>query len=235
MKKGEEEGGKYVKPSHIPVWVEQDETICTDHVETTTTGFTGEEENECIARGVVEFVDKWLALLQRSGSVKPQARPRVLAAQSLQYIKRLRVVGHKHDTIRRLRPQPLQKRLDDGEFARQFWSAVVPAAATLDLRRKEVATVFKALGVRSTWLESVPYELRMIAELLEHRDGCETARRHTGCCCSLSLVQRMFSKVAIDVRLRLCETHTHDLHDFWREMCREQSVCATKDESVDKR
>jgi hypothetical protein len=58
----------------VPTYrIEQDETICSDQVDTTTTGFTTQQKDGFFAFWIVEPVDKLLSLVDVHCTIQPKA------------------------------------------------------------------------------------------------------------------------------------------------------------------
>jgi hypothetical protein len=64
---------KVHRNSRVPCRIEQDQTVGTDQVDTTSTSFTTEQEDEFFPFRIIEAVDQLLTLVYVHGTVQPQA------------------------------------------------------------------------------------------------------------------------------------------------------------------
>ena len=56
----------------VPIWIEQNQAIGTNEIETATTGLAAQQEDKLVSIRVVELVDQLLTLVDVHRSVKPK-------------------------------------------------------------------------------------------------------------------------------------------------------------------
>jgi len=83
----------------VPVWVEENETIRPDKVETATSGLAAQKEDEFGSIRVVELVNELLALGYIHGAVEAEAAVIAGAAESLEDVEGLSVVADEDDLV----------------------------------------------------------------------------------------------------------------------------------------
>lgn len=83
----------------VPVWIEQDESVGTDEVETTSTGLTTEKKHKLFAIRVIELIHKLRSLFDVHCSIQSQTPISPGSAESLEQIKSLGVVADQYNLI----------------------------------------------------------------------------------------------------------------------------------------
>jgi len=152
----------------VPVRIEQNEAVGADEVQADTTSLGGEEEDDFTLGGNIEAVDEFLALLNRSGTIKLEVGNVLLFTQLGEDMESLRVVG------------------DDDELVAVLGELIKHQGCEFDLGTECTINISSsvALGedggreleLGSLTLDGFMKEIDVIAELLKGGDEDERSR-----------------------------------------------------------
>lgn len=87
-------GHRLVIVCRIPIWIEHDETICTDEIQAASTGFRAEHKDEIVAAVIIKILDYFRSFLNRHCTVEPHIIVGTFVAEFLEQIESLRVIGY---------------------------------------------------------------------------------------------------------------------------------------------
>ena len=83
----------------IPIGIKKHKSICSDQVETASSGLAAEKKDEFVPVWVIEFIHQLLPLIYIHGTVQAQASILSVPAELFENIERLRVVADQHNLV----------------------------------------------------------------------------------------------------------------------------------------
>lgn len=153
----------------IPVGVEKNQTVRANKIQPTAAGFGRQEKNKFLAFRIVEFVDELLALADVHSPVEAERAVSAGAAQPLEDIERLRVIGDQDDFVVGVGADACQHAVEDLHFAGVPGLDFAVAAATSVFGDVVVGEEGLAAGEVVGKVE----EVGVVAELFEEADSFE--------------------------------------------------------------